>query len=92
MTNRQATPWTETARAKYQAFQDMLPAVKQWRQEEQDAGRPSGLHDFFRTHGLCFECKTTGLDLSPIGGDAETPLYRQCDHCGGTGKIVTPEK
>jgi DnaJ-class molecular chaperone len=70
----------------------MLPTIKQWRQEEQDAGRPSGLHDFFRIHGLCFECKTTGLDLSPIGWDGGTSLHQQCDVCGGTGKIATQEK
>ena len=87
MTNRQGTPWTEVTRARYQASQEMAPSIKKWRQEEHDAGRPSELRDFFSVHGLCFTCKTTGMDLSPIGWDGETPLYQQCNVCGGTGKI-----
>jgi hypothetical protein len=30
--------------------------VKGWTQREYDAGRPSGIDDFFRAHGHCAEC------------------------------------
>jgi hypothetical protein len=37
-----------------------LQAVKEWRTREYEAGRPSGLDDFFRAHGLCVECGGSG--------------------------------
>ena len=33
-----------------------LEGVKEWRAREHEAGRPSGLDDFLRAHGLCVEC------------------------------------
>lgn len=37
-----------------------LKGVKEWRTREHEAGCPSGLDDFFRIHGLCFECYGNG--------------------------------
>jgi hypothetical protein len=85
--NRRVGPWSKLTDTRYQAFQDSAPEIKRWRTEEHKAGRPSGLEDFFRAHGLCFACKTTGTRLSPVGWDGETPLYEQCPVCGGTGTL-----
>jgi hypothetical protein len=57
--------------------------VKEWRQLEQDAGRPSGFDDFLRAHGLCAECRTTGEQI--LGWDGEQYLIETCEACGGTG-------
>lgn len=58
-----------------------LPAVKQWRQQEANAGRPSGLEDFVRAHGLCVECRGRGIKLV-----TDTREYNVCSVCGGSGK------
>jgi len=34
-----------------------LQGIKEWRKKEYDAGRPSGIDDFFRAHGLCVKCR-----------------------------------
>ena len=85
--NRRLRPWSELDQTRFQAYQDRLPEIKRWRAEEHKAGRPSGLEDFFRAHGLCFACKTTGTKLPPVAQDGETPLYEQCPVCGGTGTL-----
>ena len=33
-----------------------LRQVKEWREREHEAGRKSGLNDFYRAHGICVEC------------------------------------
>jgi len=40
-----------------------IQAVKEWRAQEFDAGRPSGLEDFYRAHGLCLDCRANGSRL-----------------------------
>jgi hypothetical protein len=37
-----------------------LPAVKEWRTREHEAGRPSGLDDFLRAHNICVDCRGNG--------------------------------
>ena len=37
-----------------------LAAIKQWCQQEGDAGRPCKLQDFISAHGLCVTCGATG--------------------------------
>lgn len=37
-----------------------LETVKQWRTREREAGRPSELDDFLRTHNLCVACRGNG--------------------------------
>ena len=37
-----------------------LQTVKEWRQREHKAGRPSGFDDFLRAYDLCTECGATG--------------------------------
>jgi hypothetical protein len=59
-------PWSELAQTRFQTYQNKLPEIRRWREQEYAAGRPSGLEDFFRTYGLCFTCKTTGTRLSPV--------------------------
>jgi len=58
-----------------------LAAIKQWRQEEADAGRPCDLQDFMLAHGLCVACGATGLNLVKDVGE-----YQLCRSCGGSGK------
>lgn len=64
-----------------------IQVVKEWRQREYDAGRPSGFDDFFRAHGLCPECRSTGDKI--IGWDGERYLIETCEICGGTGESKT---
>ncbi len=40
--------------------------VKQWRTEQSRAGKPSSLEDFFRAHGLCFNCHAVGQKISGV--------------------------
>ena len=65
-----------------------IQSVKEWRVREQDAGRPSSLEDFYRAHGLCFACRATGVAVSPVGFDGETPLFAPCEECAGTAKAL----
>ena len=67
-----------------------IQAVKEWREREHDAGRPSGLGDFYRAHCLCFACRASGISVSPVGWDGDVPLFAICDLCGGTGKPKAP--
>ncbi len=85
--NCAASPWSELAQTRFQAYQARLPEIKKWREQEHAAGRPSGLEDFFCAHRLCFACKTTGTRLDPVDWDGETPLFEQCPVCSGTGKL-----
>ncbi len=43
-----------------------IQAVKAWREQEHDAGRPSGLEDFSRAHGLCSKCHANGNLVSGV--------------------------
>ncbi len=63
-----------------------IDEVKRWRELEHSAGRPSGLEDFYRSHNLCWECKATGVTVSPVDWDGDTGMYEQCEVCGGTGR------
>jgi hypothetical protein len=72
--------------------------IKEWRTKEFEAGRPSGLDDFCRAHGLCPECCATGLARNAngmgnraIGWDGEVQLLEVCEVCAGTGKLTNPE-
>jgi hypothetical protein len=82
-------PWRELVGERDLAFHVRLPEVKRWREQEHNAGRLSGLEDFFYAHGLCFACKATGAYLSPVDFDGETPLFIHCEVCGGSGKMNT---
>jgi len=78
--------WSETKGAKSGGIQPRILEIRRWREQEQNAGRPSGLEDWFRIHGLCFACKSGGTDPNPTGWDGDTPLFSDCAVCGGTGK------
>jgi hypothetical protein len=43
-----------------------IEQVKLWRAEQSQAGEPSSLEDFFRAHGLCFDCHAGGKNISGI--------------------------
>jgi hypothetical protein len=81
------TRWDHTKAAKAQGIQPRLLEIKQWREQEHNAGRSSSLEDWFRAQGLCFACKAGGTDLTPTGFDGEVWLFSDCAVCGGTGKI-----
>jgi len=73
--------------------------VKEWREIEYHAGRPSTLQDFYRAHRLCPDCGGIGViheGWSPPKGDAEIaraaelsvselPFYEPCPRCAGDG-------
>jgi len=40
--------------------------IKQWRTLEHEAGRPSGLEDFFKAHGLCLGCRGAGRTVTGV--------------------------
>lgn len=77
-----------------------LFAIRDWRAAEFDAGRPNGLGDFYAAHGLCFDCRSEGVQIvewrSPIDridveraaalGIEKVPIYERCSTCGGSGK------
>lgn len=43
-----------------------LSQIKQWRTQQHDAGKPSGLDDFLMTHGLCVHCHAAGRTISGV--------------------------
>ena len=76
-----------------------LQCIKRWRESEYDAGRPSSLDDFFRSHGLCPACRGQGVRMigwsEPSSDEIQIaeelnvdklPLYETCSACAGTGK------
>lgn len=79
-------PIYELHRTSMEALGYTIAAIKEWREQEHNAGRPSGLEDFYRAHGICFTCRASGITVSPVGWDGDTPLHEQCPICGGTGK------
>src|SRR5215471_16746507 len=74
-----------------------LKMIKEWRERETAAGRPSGLADFYAAYGLCFDCESHGArmigwgagpaetEVSNSFGTEELPLYGVCSTCGGSG-------
>ena len=76
-----------------------LQDVKRWREVQSDAGRPSGLNDFFAAHGICPTCTGEGVHMvgwsDPIDEDErraaeelnleQLPVYEVCPACGGSG-------
>jgi len=65
-----------------------LEDVSAWRKAENEAGRPDGLLDFFKAHGICPCCK--GNRRTVVGFDGTRPITAICPQCGGTG-LSTPE-
>ena len=73
-----------------------LDEMKEWRQQEFDAGRPSSFADLCRTFGFCVTCQgegvkrnDNGLGFKVVGMDGDTQLFEQCPVCGGTGMLRT---
>jgi hypothetical protein len=71
--------------------------VKTWRAREFDAGRPSGLRDYYGAHDFCSHCLGVGLAMNEdrmgykaVGWDGDSQLFEECDFCRGTG--VSSEK
>jgi hypothetical protein len=81
------SPWSERKGAKTGGIHPLVHEIRHWREQEYDAGRPSGLEDYFRAHGLCFACKSSGTDPNATGLDGDVRLYSDCEVCGGTGKL-----
>jgi len=57
--------------------------IKEWRERESSAGRPAGLDDFFRQHGLCLDCQATGVVI--VAWEGDIPRWDTCATCGGSG-------
>jgi hypothetical protein len=62
--------------------------IQAWREREYKAGRPSGLLDFYRSHGLCIACQASGSKPFPAHWNGEIPIFDRCDVCGGTGNVL----
>ena len=74
--------------------------TREWREESHNAGRPSGLHDFYAANGICSVCGSHGAimvgtteprDSAETGiadelGVDQLPIYEVCPSCRGTGK------
>ena len=79
-----------------------LRDIKAWRAGENAAGRPSEVFRFYEAHGLCFDCRASGIKMDgwgPIPPEVEEPFRRKygldqfpfskiCETCGGTGKAT----
>jgi hypothetical protein len=64
-----------------------LLAIREWRERESGAGRPSSLDDFYRLHGICAACKCYGLQMTGWDAESESPLWTICSVCGGSGRV-----
>jgi hypothetical protein len=64
--------------------------ITDWREQEQNAGRPSGLEDFYCSHGLCWPCRSRGYNPAAVDTDGNLPLFEECEACGGAGASVNP--
>jgi len=77
---------------RYEEHLRRIQEVKVWRTIESDAGRPSGIGDYFAAHGFCTHCHGVGLAMNAngmgykaVGWDRDIQLFEECDFCGGTG-------
>jgi hypothetical protein len=61
-----------------------ISGIKEWREREGAAGRPSGLEDFFSQHRLCIRCQCRGVVDLGLDEDGER-MWDICEICGGTG-------
>ncbi len=80
---------------RYEANLKRMIEVKAWRAQELDAGRPSGLNDYFAAQGFCSHCHGVGLAMNEdgmgykaVGWDGDTQLFEECDFCEGTGVLA----
>jgi hypothetical protein len=64
-----------------------LIAIKEWREREAAAGRPSSLNEFYRIHGICSTCRCYGLQMTGWDAESEVPLWTVCSASGGTGRV-----
>jgi hypothetical protein len=79
-----------------------LVAIRQWREEQSEAGKPNSLGDYFLAYGICTDCSGYGAKMigwsdpsTPIDVQAakelgleQLPLYEVCPSCQGTGKLT----
>lgn len=76
-----------------------IQKITEWRSQAENSGRPSSLEDFYGSHGLCFDCGSTGVRDAGWSDPSEAerpaanergleqlPLYVVCPTCGGTGR------
>jgi hypothetical protein len=89
--------WSELHTARYTGSLKKVPEIKAWRTQELEAGRPSGLQDYWNAHGsdYCPECHSVGIAMiereglrafKAVGWDGEIQLWEECSACSGTGR------
>lgn len=61
--------------------------IKDWREKAAESGRPSGLKDFFRAHGVCPDCRGVGLRVTGWDQETENQLWDTCSTCKGKGRV-----
>lgn len=85
---RRAYRWEDLPSAKLTPAATSFAQIKTWRDIEILAGRPSGLLDYYRAHGLCIACQASGKRSTPVDWEGEVPLFEPCEVCAGTGKVT----
>lgn len=86
---RRGKPYSELRGTNVYAFYG-VEEIRNWREREHSQGRASELEDFYRAHGLCWTCQATGVTVTPVDWDGDTPLFVGCPVCRGTGKLLRP--
>ena len=84
---RRALRWEDLPQTKLTSAATSFAQIKIWRDAQIQAGRPSGLLDYYRAHGLCIACQASGKRSVPVDWDGEVPLFTSCEVCGGAGKV-----
>jgi hypothetical protein len=83
-------PWHEPEDHRFSIVE-----MREWREAEEVAGRPSAIDDFYAARGLCNDCGSNGARMigwsKPANeidtkaaeefGIAELPLYETCPTC-----------
>ena len=77
-----------------------LLEIREWREMEGNAGRPSGLIDYLLAHDICTRCKGDGVEIvewieprddeeresAKLQNLNRLALYGVCSLCAGSGK------
>lgn len=53
-----------------------INAIQAWRTNEYDVGRPSSLEDFYKAHGICWDCWCLGFQITGHDEEDKEQLFR----------------
>jgi len=89
MSELQGKRWNELLHKRLDDHGFTIHHIKEWREQQCETGRPSGLADFYELHGLCFDCQSMGVKF--LGERDDVGIWDVCNTCQGTGKAVRSE-